>query len=71
MEDLSTIGVTIKPDKTWPGGGCQSMRNNPIGSRFKSILKDWEKEYSLEADLFNILEPMTNEEIKKREKELN
>lgn len=68
MEDLSTIGVTIKPDRSWPGGGCQSMRNNSIGSRFKSILKEWEKEYSLEADLFDILEPMTDEEIKKRER---
>lgn len=68
LEDLSTIGVTIKPDRSWPSQGCQSMRNNPIGSRFKSILKDWEKEYSLEADLFNILEPMTKEEIEKREK---
>jgi hypothetical protein len=68
MEDLSTIGVTIKPDRTWPGSGCQSMRNNPIGSKFKQILKDWEKEYSIETDLFQALEPMTKEEIAKRER---
>ena len=68
MEDLSTIGVTIKPDRTWPGGGCQSMRNNSIGGRFKQILKDWEKEYSIETDLFDILIPMTKEEIARRER---
>jgi hypothetical protein len=68
MEDLSTIGVTIKPDRTWPSGGCQSMRNIGIGSKFKQILKDWEKEYSIETDLFQALEPMTKEEVDKRER---
>lgn len=68
MDDLSTIGVTIKPDRTWPGGGCQSMRNNGIGGRFKSILKGWEEEYGIDQSLFDRLEPMTDEEIKKREK---
>lgn len=68
LEDLSTIGVTITPDRTWPGGGCQSMRNNSIGSRFKSILKEWEKEYDIDADLFNLLEPMSDEEIEKRKR---
>lgn len=68
MDDLSTIGVTIKPDRTWPGGGCQSMRNNGIGGRFKSILKDWEEEYGIDTDLFMALEPMTEEEIEKRKR---
>lgn len=68
MDDLSTIGVTIKPDRTWPGGGCQTMRNNGIGSRFKSILKEWQEEYGIETDLFMALEPMSKEEIEKRER---
>jgi len=68
MDDLSTIGVTIKPDRTWPSGGCQSMRNNGIGPRFKNILKNWEKEYAIEVDLFDQLEPMTDEEIEKRKR---
>lgn len=68
MEDLSTIGVTIKPDRTWPGGGCQSMRNNGIGGKFKSILKGWEEEYGIDTDLFMALEPMTEEEVEKRKK---
>lgn len=68
MDDLSTIGVTIKPDKTFPGGGCQTMRNNGIASRFKSILKGWEDEYGIEDDLFDKLEPMSDEEIEKRKR---
>jgi len=68
MEDLSTIGVTITPERSWPSGGCQSMRNNSIGGRFKRILKDWEEEYEIDEDLFNLLEPMTQEEIEKRER---
>ena len=72
MEDLSTIGVTIKPDRTWPSGGCQSMRNNGIPSfgmgQFKNILKGWEEEYGIETDLFNALEPMSDEEIEKRKR---
>lgn len=68
MDDLSTIGVTIKPDRTWPGGGCQTMRNNGIGGRFKSILKDWENEYGIDTDLFMALEPMNEEEIEKRKR---
>lgn len=68
MDDLSTIGVTIKPDRTWPSGGCQTMRNNGIGGRFKSILKEWEQEYDIETDLFMALEPMTEEEVEKRKK---
>lgn len=68
MEDLSTIGVTIRPDRSWPGGGCQSMRNNSIGSRFKAILKGWQDEYNIETDLFTALEPMTKEEVARRER---
>lgn len=68
MDDLSTIGVTIKPDRSWPGGACQSMRNNGIGGRFKSILKEWQKEYDIQTDLFMALEPMTQEEIDRRQR---
>lgn len=68
MDDLSTIGVTIKPDRTWASGACQSLRNNGIGHKFKSMLKEWEREYKIDTDLFKALEPMTQEEIKKRER---
>lgn len=68
IDDLSTIGVTIQPNRTWSSGACQSMRNNSIGSKFKSILREWEKEYGLEANLFDKLEPMTKAEIERRER---
>lgn len=62
----STVGVTIKPDRTFPSGGCQGVSNQSIASRFKSILKDWEKEYEIEEDLFEYLKPMSEEEVEKR-----
>jgi hypothetical protein len=68
MDDLSTIGVTIDPSRNWPSGACQTMRNNGIGGRFKSILKEWQREYNIETDLFMALEPMTKEEIDRRQR---
>lgn len=64
----STIGVTIKPDRTFPGGGCQGASNQPIGGRFKDILKKWQKEYDIEENLFDYLKPMSVEEVEKRKK---
>jgi hypothetical protein len=62
----STIGVTIKPDRTWSSGACQGVSNQSIGGRFKDILKRWEREYEIEDDLFEYLKPMSDEEIEKR-----
>jgi len=61
-----TIGVTIRPDRTYQGGACQTVNNNDIGREFKSILKDWEKEYNLSGDLWDMLLPLSAEEIQRR-----
>lgn len=68
LDDLSTIGITIEPGKTWPSGGCQSMRNTSIGYSIKSTFKKWEEEYALDIKIFDILEPMSDEEIEIRKK---
>jgi hypothetical protein len=61
-----TIGVTIRPDRTYQGGACQTVNNNDIGREFKSILKDWEREYNLSGDLWSMLLPLSAEEIQRR-----
>jgi len=61
-----TIGVTIKPDRTYQSGACQTVNNADIGSEFKSLLKKWEKEYNISQDLWSSLQPLSNEEIQRR-----
>jgi hypothetical protein len=63
-----TIGVTIKPDRTYSGGACQTVNNSYIGGEFKGLLKEWETEYNLDADLWNILQPLSNDEIERRKR---
>ena len=65
-DPIWTIGVTIKPDRTWSSGACQNARNSYVGGEFRTILKKWEKEYNLEVDLLNdVLNPMSKEEMNK------
>jgi hypothetical protein len=66
-QEESTIGVTIKPDRTWSSGACQGVSNKNIRD-FKGTLKSWEKAYEITDDLFDLLKPMTEEEIEKRKK---
>jgi hypothetical protein len=63
-----TIGVTIKPDRTYSGGACQTVNNSYIGGEFKGLLKEWETEYNLDADLWDILQPLSNDEIERRKR---
>ena len=63
-----TIGVTIKPDRTYQGGACQTVNNNDIGREFKSILKQWQEEYNLQSNLWDIILPLSQEEIDRRKR---
>ena len=63
-----TIGVTIQPNRTYSGGACQTVNNNDIGREFKSLLKQWQDEYSLDMDIWNILQPLSQDEIDRRKK---
>jgi len=61
-----TIGVTMKPDRTYQSGACQTVNNRYIGGEFKSLLKKWEKEYVIDNDLWDVLQPLSQEEIERR-----
>ncbi len=63
-----TIGVTMKPDRTWSNGACQTVNNNYIGGEFKSLLKQWENEYEISDSLLDILQPLSQDEIDRRKK---
>lgn len=63
-----TIGVTMKPDRTYNSGACQTVNNNYIGGEFKSLLKQWENEYSISDSLFDILQPLSQDEIDRRKR---
>jgi hypothetical protein len=67
LNEYNTIGVTIKPDRSWSSGACQTARNTNI-SNFKKLLRDWEKEYNIDEGLFDKLEPLSNEEVERRKK---
>ena len=67
---LWTIGVTIKPDRTWQSGACQNVRNSYVGGEFKTILKGWQKEYNLDVDILNdVLNPISKEELDRRQRQ--
>lgn len=63
-----TIGVTMKPDRTWGNGACQTVNNNYIGGEFKSLLKQWENEYEISDSLLDILQPLSQDEIDRRKR---
>jgi hypothetical protein len=63
-----TIGVTIQPNRTWQGGACQAVNNSNIGGEFKSLLKQWERDYNIKDDLFDVLQPLSAEEIERRKR---
>ncbi len=63
-----TIGITMKPNRSWDNGACQTVNNNYIGGEFKSLLKQWENEYEIGDSLFDILQPLSQEEIDRRKR---
>ena len=65
-DNLSTIGITIQPGQSIRAAHAKDDANI-IGS-IKNLLKKWETEYVIKDDLFGQLKPMTDEEIRRREK---
>ena len=61
-----SIGVTMKPNRSWDNGACQTVNNSYIGGEFKSLLKSWERDYAIKDDLFDVLQPLSQEEIDRR-----
>ena len=64
-DNYSTIGITIEPKQNIRA--CHALDDSVIHD-IKGLLKKWEKEYNIKEDLFSYLKPMTDEEIKKRER---
>jgi hypothetical protein len=69
-DNNSVNGITIAP-----GTGAKKIRachakdDSGTSSSIQSTLKGWEKKYGIETNLFDtILQPMTKEEVEKREK---
>ena len=65
-DNLSTIGITIQPGQSIRAAHAKDDAN--IMGSIKTLLKRWETEYVIKDDLFGQLKPMTDEEIRRREK---
>ena len=65
-DNYSTIGITIQPGQSVRA--CHAKDDANIMSSIKGILKKWEGEYDIKDDLFAQLKPMTDEEVRRREK---
>jgi ankyrin repeat protein len=65
-DNYSTIGITIQPGQSIRA--CHAKDDANIMSSIKGILKKFESEYDIKDDIFAQLKPMTDEEIRKRER---
>jgi len=65
-DNYSTIGITIEPGQRIRA--CHAKDDAGISGSIKNILKKWEGDYDIKEDLFDQLKPMTDEEIRRRER---
>jgi hypothetical protein len=65
-DNYSTIGITIEPGQKIRA--CHAKDDANISGSIKGILKKWEGEYDIKDDIFAQLKPMTDEEIRRRER---
>lgn len=65
-DNNSVIGITIEPN--YRIRACHAKNDAGISGSIKSILKDWEKRYKINEDLFELLAPMTPEEVEAKKK---
>lgn len=66
-DNLSVIGITIEPSQRIRA--CHAKDDGNISGSVKNTLKKWEKDYSIETDIFtDVLKSMTKEEIERRER---
>lgn len=60
----SVIGITIGPDQAIRA--CHLKDDSSFSGQFKTLLKNWEKEYEINDNLWSHFPPMSNEEIQKK-----
>jgi hypothetical protein len=65
-DNNSVIGITIEPN--YRIRACHAKNDAGISGSIKSILKEWEKKYKIDEDLFEILAPMTPAEVEAKKK---
>lgn len=63
----SVIGITIEPKKKIRA--CHLKDDASYSSGFQSLLKEWEKEYSVD-DLWSYFEPMSDKEVEEKRKRI-
>ena len=62
----SVIGITIAPGQEIRA--CHLKDDNGFKSEFKSLLKRWQNDYGINADLWQIFAPMTKKEIEEKKR---
>jgi hypothetical protein len=62
----SVIGITIGPEQSIRA--CHLKDDHGFSSGFKPLLKQWEKEYGIDEDLWRYFPPMSREEIERKRK---
>jgi hypothetical protein len=69
-DNYSIIGITIEPNQKIRA--CHIKNDNSLGtgSTFPNLLKDWQKKYNINDDLWSYFKPMTNEEITIKKKRI-
>lgn len=65
-DNYSVIGITIEPNQRIRA--CHAKNDSGISGSIKNILKDWEKKYKINDDLWKYLAPMTPEEVEAKKK---
>ena len=74
-DNQSVIGITIDQEKNGQkiyksnyGLACHDKADGYFAEKVENVLKNWEKEYEIDVDIFgDILKPMSDEEYKLRE----
>lgn len=65
-DNMSTIGITIEPKQKIRA--AHAVNDLSISDSIEDILKDWNKKYDIKENIFSFLKPMSDEEIKNKEK---
>lgn len=66
-DDWSTIGITIQPRQEVKA--CHNRRDTSVStSRFKDIMREYEKDHNIKVSLWSLLLPMSSEEIDRKER---
>lgn len=69
-DNYSIIGITIEPKKSIRACHAKNDASLGTGSTFPNLLKDWQKKYNINDDLWSYFTPMTDQEIEIKKKRI-